>query len=67
MPDITDPSGTTTVIIPDSFKNNRETFVQDTAAKIFSNIDFNSAGKSIKVCAEESKKKAETLADVLGL
>ncbi len=59
--------GTTTVIIPDSFKNNRETFIQDTAAKLFVNIDFKTVGKSIKECAEESKRKAEALADVLGL
>lgn len=59
----------TTVVIPDTFifKNDRKTFIEDTAAKIFANIDFKSAGMSIKECAEDSKRKAEALADALGL
>ena len=59
----------TTVVIPDSMeiKRSKESFIQETAARIFANIDFKSVGKSVKECAEESKQKAETLAEVLGL
>lgn len=62
-------AGATTVVIPDVFtlKNDRKKFVEDTAAKIFANIDFKTVGKSIKECAEESVSKAETLADILGI
>lgn len=59
----------TTVVIPDSMeiKKSKESFIQETAARIFANIDFKSVGKSVQECAEESKKKAETLAEVLGI